>query len=179
MVPSPANTSPAEHWYLAYSKPRQEAIAVQQLQNQGYLTYAPLCPVRRKPGRPKPADASPRLEPMFPRYVFLRPGREGQTLTPVRSTRGVCTLVSFGLGPVEVPPEVIANVRVAEQLAHQQNPLGIATVPVGSFVRLADERLQALQGLVTAVSGERITILLNILGREKALTVAHEEVVLC
>ncbi len=169
----------SELWYLAYSKPNQEPIAIQQLNNQGYLTYAPLCPVRRKPGRVKVVGTSREMEYMFPRYIFVRPGQASQSLSPVRSTRGICTLVSFGEGPVAVATEVIEQVRAAERLAKELNPLGIEPVPVGAQVRLADERLQALEGLVTAVAGERITILLNILGREKSLTVRHDQVQLC
>lgn len=50
---------------------------------------------------------------------------------------------------------------------------------VGQQVRLRHESLQALQGLVTAVAGERVTLLLNILGRDKCLKVHHSELELC
>ncbi|MFM6985557.1 MAG: transcription termination/antitermination NusG family protein [Hydrogenophaga sp.] len=169
----------ASHWYLAYSKPRQEQQAVQQLVNQGYSAYAPLCPVRRKPGQARPANGVVAVEPMFPRYVFLRPGRPAQGLAPVRNTRGISCLVSFGAGPVVVPPQVIEEVKAAEQLARQQNPLGLETLAVGSTVRMADGRLNALQGLVTAVAGDRVSLLLNILGRDHTVTVRHEDVQPC
>lgn len=175
-----AETDTTTHaWYLAYSKPRQEHIAEQQLLQQGYITYLPQCPLRQKSSRIRSSGTSSELESMFPRYVFVRPGRPSQSLAPVRSTRGITTLVSFGHGPVEVPPEVIEQVREAERLARLQKPWDIEPVPVGSFVRLADERLRALEGLVTAVAGDRVTILLNILGREKSLTVGHNQVELC
>lgn len=154
-------------------------MALEQLDNQGYLTYAPMSPVRRKLGRVRVAGTGREMEYMFPRYIFVRPGHAGQSISPVRSTRGICTLVSFGEGPVAVRPEIMEQVRTAERLAKELNPLGIEPVPLGTRVRLADERLQALEGLVTAVAGERITILLSILGREKSLTVAHHQVQLC
>ncbi|PIV88503.1 MAG: transcriptional activator RfaH, partial [Hydrogenophilales bacterium CG17_big_fil_post_rev_8_21_14_2_50_63_12] len=33
---------------------------------------------------------------MFPRYCFMRCGRDGQSIAPIRSTPGVLGLVRFG-----------------------------------------------------------------------------------
>lgn len=176
-LPPPDNTEPP--WYLVYSKPRQEFIAAEQLARQGYVAYLPVCEHRTKTGR-KAAPAQPGMsEPMFPRYVFFRAGRTQQSLAPVRSTRGVCTLVSFGLGPVTVSPDVIEQVRHAEALRASVDRLNLPPMGVGDQVRLRNESLQALQGLVTAVAGERVTLLLNILGRDKLLKVHHSELELC
>ena len=32
------------HWYLIYTKPRQEKVALQNLEQQGYQCYLPLLP---------------------------------------------------------------------------------------------------------------------------------------
>jgi transcriptional antiterminator RfaH len=166
-------------WYLAYSKPRQEQTVVQELCNQGYQAYAPLRAKRRRLGRSAIGGGAKATEFMFPRYVFFQPGRPGQSIAPVRSTRGVNHLVSFGHGPVRVPAAVVEQVRAVEALLARTEPLGPDPVPVGSHVQLASPELQALHGLVTAVAGERITILLSILGREKSLTVRHDQIQLC
>lgn len=166
-------------WYLVYSKPRQEFIAAEQLTRQGYVAYLPVCEHRSKTGRKAAPEQPGTPEPMFPRYVFLQTGRSQQSLAPVRSTRGVCTLVSFGLGPVTVSPDVIEHVRQAEALRASVDQLNLPPMAVGQQVRLRNESLQALQGLVTAVAGERVTLLLNILGRDKCLKVHHSELELC
>jgi transcriptional antiterminator RfaH len=35
------------HWYLIHTKPRQESIAVENLQQQGYTSYSPLFNVEK------------------------------------------------------------------------------------------------------------------------------------
>lgn len=169
----------ATPWYLAYSKPRQEVLAAQELAKQGYVAYLPQCEKRSKTGRKTASEPQQAMEPMFPRYVFFRLGRPQQSLAPVRSTRGVCTLVSFGLGPVRVAAEIVEQVREIEALRASVDSLNLPPMAVGDHVRLRDERLQALQGLVTAVAGERVTLLLNILGREKCIKVHHSELEIC
>lgn len=166
-------------WYLVYSKPRQEFIAAEQLNRQGYVTYLPVCEHRTRTGRKASPELQGAAEPMFPRYVFVQTGRAQQSLSPVRSTRGVCTLVSFGFGPVTVSPDVIEHVRHVEALRASVDQLNLPPMTVGQQVRLRHESLQALQGLVTAVAGERVTLLLNILGRDKCLKVHHSELELC
>lgn len=55
-------------WYLIHSKPRQEDLALDNLQRQGYECYLPLISIEKL--RRKllvPAD-----EPLFSRYFFIR-----------------------------------------------------------------------------------------------------------
>ena len=54
-------------WYLIYTKPRQERVALEYLQPQSYATYLPLMRnQRRRKGRYVRT-----VEPMFPRYLFV------------------------------------------------------------------------------------------------------------
>ncbi len=161
-------------WYLAYSKPRLERQAVEQLENQGYVTYLPVC----LPGRRARSGhgAALALEPMFPRYVFFRRGHPQQALGPARSTRGVSTLVSFGIGPAVISDCLINAVREVERVRRLDDASSASAFKVGDHVRLSRERLQCLEGMVTAVAGERVTLLLRILGRETALRVHCSEV---
>ena len=85
----------ATHWYLAYTKPRCEHTASAQLARQGYAVYLPLYKtlVRTAEGM------AVRHGPMFPRYVFFRPGSAGQSIAPVRSSvavGAVCPPISRG-----------------------------------------------------------------------------------
>ena len=169
-------------WYLAYSQPRQERLAAEQLANQGYVSYLPLCaPSRRRRPSAKPATAAvpapaPELEPMFPRYVFFRRGSPQQGLSPARHTRGVSTLVSFGACPATVRAELVDAVREVERLRRASDADPTPPFRVGDRVRLCDEALQNLQCMVTAVSGQRVSLLLQILGRDKEVCVHHTAV---
>ncbi len=124
-----------------------------------------------------PAPASglgTRLEPMFPRYVFFKPGSPAQNLSPARSTHGVCTLVSFGQGPAPVHTQLIEHIWSLEALRNQAALQDLTPFQSGTAVRLKGERLQALQGLVITSSAQRVTVLLEILGRPTAVHTQHE-----
>ena len=54
-------------WYLLYSKPRQEGVAVENLKRQGYETYLPLIRTRRR----RQGQYVSLVEPMFPRYLLI------------------------------------------------------------------------------------------------------------
>ena len=161
-------------WYLVYSQPRQEKLAAEQLANQGYVSYLPLCaPAPRSRASARPA---PELEPMFPRYVFFRRGSAQQALGPARHTRGVSTLVSFGACPATVRADLVEAVREVERLRRASRAPTTLPFGVGDRVRLCHENLQSLQCMVTAVSGQRVSLLLQILGREKEVSVHHTAV---
>ena len=62
-----------DRWYLAYTKPRQEAVAHANLEQQGFEAYLPLFKKFKKTEQGPVAL----FEPMFPRYLLFRPGRLG------------------------------------------------------------------------------------------------------
>lgn len=87
----PKETSTTEAWYVVYTKPRQEDIALINLERQGYLPKMRIERIRRK-------KAVVLSEPMFPRYLFIRldSSEQGKSWSPIRSTLGVARLVRFG-----------------------------------------------------------------------------------
>lgn len=97
-------------WYLVHSKPRQENIARQQLERQGYTTYLPLISTRRK----RSGRTVKVIAPMFPRYLFINLSDETDDWRPIRSTIGVANLVRFAQAPARVPDNLIAALRERE-----------------------------------------------------------------
>ena len=55
------------HWYLVHTKPRQEVVALLNLERQGYECYLPLIRVERV----RRHFAQIVTEAMFPRYRFI------------------------------------------------------------------------------------------------------------
>lgn len=160
-------------WYVAFSKPKQEELARQQLMNQGFEAYLPLF---KKVGKPRAADPHGTLivrEPMFPRYVFFKPGLATQSVAAARSTRGVTSLVSFGFILATVSDELIDAIRALEFEREQSDLAQITPFQPGTRVRLREKGLQCLEGLVVSVSSKRVTLLLEILGRQKEVCVDH------
>ena len=167
--------APALNWYLAYTKPKQEHIAEQHLGRQGYQTYLPLYKqYQSRKGRGQSADhAGVVYQPMFPRYVFFQPGSPRQGLSAARSTRGVSTLVSFGQGPAALDIGLIEQIRQAERERARAELATISPYQPGAQVRLRGHGMKGLIGLVLAVTNQRVTMLLDFLGRQQIVDVDH------
>ena len=93
------------HWYLVHTKPRQEKCALENLHRQGYQCYLPTIPAEKlRQGLLTVAD-----EPLFPRYLFIRLGQgdTAKSWAPIRSTKGVSRLVSFGVEPAKVADNLV------------------------------------------------------------------------
>lgn len=166
-------------WYVAHTKPRQEALALENLQRQAFEVYLPLFKTFKVPrrGRAQSAgDAMTGSEPMFPRYIFLRPTRAQQSLSSVRSTLGISRLVLFGAQPATIRQELLDDIRQAENLRNHADLSQISPYQPGMAVRLQDPAFSGLQALVQAVSVDRVTLLLEILGRPQTLDVGFSQI---
>ena len=86
-------------WYLLYSKPRQEGVAVENLKRQGYETYLPLVRTRRR----RQGQYVSLVEPMFPRYLFIHLSDQTDNWGPIRSTRAEPAAPPAPKPPVDDP----------------------------------------------------------------------------
>ena len=101
--PSPItpSASPATlSWYVVHTKIRQEALAMTNLNRQGFECYMPMLKMEKM----RRHKATLVEEPMFPRYLFIRldTSGSGPSWSPIRSTLGVSQLVRFGGQPAVV-----------------------------------------------------------------------------
>jgi transcriptional antiterminator RfaH len=148
-------------WFAVFSKPRREAEAVEQLERQGYTAFLPKVRTRRRL-RGQWQDI---VEPMFPRYLFLRATLGLDDLRPVRSTRGVIGLVRFGGEPRPVPEPVMAELR---RLCAGLD--GVLELPEplapGSRVRVLEGPFAGCEAELLSLDGQRrALVLLELLGR--------------
>lgn len=159
--PAVANQRPP--WYVAHCKPKSERIARDHLERQGYICYLPLIKVY------SPRKASlVRLDPMFPRYLFCQPGTAEQSIAPIRSTTGVMDLIRFGNKPAQLDEAVVYTIRDVESAQHQQKAGELSGLVIGQWVRIQSGALSNLEGLVSQIANERVTILLELLGKTTA-----------
>jgi transcriptional antiterminator RfaH len=161
------NSSKDKHWYLVQTKPRQEHLAQENLERQGYSTYLPLIRnIRRRLGNRHYTD-----EPFFPRYMFIRLNTLTDNWAPIRSTIGVINLVRFGQWPTPVPDNLIQQIR------DKANPdTGLHEIErelnKGDRVRILDGPLMGYEGIFLAPSGqERVLVLMEIMGKQARLKV--------
>ncbi len=112
MVDNNLSQDHAKHgfWCLVYTKPRQERVAYKNLSNQFSEVYLPLLAVKKR------ANGVLRLvdTPMFSRYVFLYMRPDIDSFAPIRSTKGVSHLVTFGKKVARVPEEFISFLKQHE-----------------------------------------------------------------
>lgn len=155
----------AEHekrrWYLVYTKTKKEDLAKVNLERQGYPVYLPLMRTpRRRSGR-----RIIRVEPMFPRYLFIHLDAETDNWAPIRSTLGVVSLVRFGMFPSPVPDQLVEALRGREDEAGVQD-IPVHTFEEGQRVRIEEGPFTGYEGILLARTGqERVLILLDIVDK--------------
>lgn len=159
-------------WYLAYTKPRQEEIARVNLEQQGFEVYLPLFKKFKKTEQ-GPVSV---FEPMFPRYIFFKPGKLGQSISAVRSTKGITTLVRFGVEPAVIDEALLRRIRQLEEDRNHATLLELSKLKAGQTVRLQHTALAGVEGLIQNVSSKRVEVLLEILGRPAVVQLEHHQV---
>lgn len=155
--------NPGRDWYLVYTKPRQEEVALANLERQGYGAYLPrVRQVQRRHGR--------RFEvvgPLFPRYLFIHLDAGTDNWGPIRSTVGVASLVRFGHEPARVPDALVAFLQDREGAEGLHEWAVPAEFAAGDRVRVAEGAFQGYRGILLARSSrERVLVLLDILGKQ-------------
>ena len=157
-----------QHWFAVQSKPRQERVAQEHLQRQGFTTYLPMLSVRRQ----RRGQWQAVVEPLFPRYLFIQLDINQQSLAPVRSTRGVAQLVRFGHLLHAVPDSVIVYLKQQESSITDTREDDALPFKAGDEVRLLDGPFAGLTGIYTATEADqRALLLVELLGRENELVV--------
>jgi transcriptional antiterminator RfaH len=156
-------------WYVCFTKPRQEAVALQRLQAQGFDAYLPELSrwVRHSRGWKRSCCA------LFPRYLFVRPAHAAQSISPIRSTGGVTSLVRFGPQLARLPQthfEALQGVLAQAAEALPSHPF-----TEGMAVAFAEGPLKGLQGMVSCVAEERVTVLFTLVGQAQRAVVAPNQ----
>lgn len=161
-------------WYVAQTRPRQEAVAELNLQRQDFTCYLPRF-TRRKRVRGHWQSVT---EPLFPGYIFVNLDLTQGHIAPLFSTKGIKTLVRFGLQYQPFPDAGIDYLRQQEMLQTKTDDEGLP-LPFreGDAVRILDGPLAGLQGVYQCTRGQdRVLVLIHILGAEKPVEVPVDSV---
>lgn len=157
-------------WYLLVTKPRGEEKAQRNLENQDYRAWLPRIRERKRVG----GGYRNVVAPMFPRYLFVRLEAGVEDWGPIRSTPGVSGLVRFGMWPPPVPDALVVG------LMRTMDSTGVCdlsrpAVQPGERVRVLEGAMAGYEGVCQARNGrERVTILLDIVGRQTPVTLAED-----
>jgi len=145
-------------------------IARENLERQGYTCYLPLCRRRRR----RMGKFVAMIESLFPRYLFISLDSQNDDWSPIRSTRGVLSLVRFGNRPATVPDALIDMMRARDDAD------GIQALPEPGFrsgdaVRVTAGAMAGYEALFLARKGcERVLLLMDILGKQTRIEIAGD-----
>ena len=152
-------------WYLIKTKPRQEKIAIVNLENQNYQVYCPFASINNK------------NQFLFPGYLFIHLDNESQDWSPIRSTKGVLNFVRFGINFAKIPDKVIDLITQNEK--NTANKIkNINDFSKGDKVQITDGVFKSCIAIFQSIkSDERVLILLNLLGQEQTINIKKKSLV--
>jgi transcriptional antiterminator RfaH len=150
---------------VVHTKIRQEALAMTNLNRQGFECYIPMIKMEKL----RRHKATLVEEPMFPRYLFIRldTSGSGPSWSPIRSTLGVSQLVRFGGQPALVDSKLIELLRTREQVGQPER-----LFKSGEKVVVADGPFAGIEAIFkTADAESRSMILLEMLSKPVAMRI--------
>lgn len=159
------------NWYLLHTKIRQEKIALENLERQGFECFLPVILAEKLRG----SILKVVEEPLFTRYMFIRldDNINSQSWSPIRSTIGVSRLVSFGHKPARIEDALIDELRargngqeVQKRRFEQGDPVVITKGPFSG--------VEAIFEIKDAQ--ERVIVLLNILSKQVRMSLSPAEI---
>jgi transcriptional antiterminator RfaH len=156
------------NWYVIHTKPRQEQRALLNLEQQGYECFLPLLATEKL----QQGALTVVNEPLFPRYVFVRldTGESARSWGPIRSTKGVSRLVTFGTEPAKAPESLIETLRTQSKIMSEQ-PQRLFSP--GQRLLVTDGPFSGIEAVYQMSDGEsRVMVLIELLSKPTQLKVA-------
>lgn len=157
---SPAAVETA-HWYVIYTKPRQEFRALENLLQQSFEAFLPLHQSERlQRGKLQLIE-----EPLFKRYLFVRFDAAHSPWHVIRNTFGVSEVVRTGGQLAKVPTPLIQalmQVKTTPQSLFQR----------GEMLRVTDGPFRDLQAVYEMQDGDhRAIVLIELLNKMQKIAV--------
>jgi len=153
------------HWFLIHTKIRQENVALENLELQGYECFLPQINAEKL----RNGTLQVVREPLFPRYLFIRLGTDlaSQSWSPIRSTLGVSRLVTFGQAPAKIEEDLVSAIRTQTDTAAIQ----ARHFNEGEAVVVTEGPFAGLGAIYQMASGEgRVMVLLNLMSKQVKMT---------
>lgn len=157
-------------WYCVRARPKQEGVATRLLRSE--LGLEVFCPkIRFK--RARSTGVAWVNEAMFPGYLFVR-FVYPELYRRIAATSGVAKTLAFGGRPCVLDESIISDLR---QYVADGETIEIASdLKEGEEVKVIEGPFLGVRALVTRIlpAGERVAILLNLLGQEREVEVSSK-----
>lgn len=158
-------------WYVVQTKPQEEDLVRQRLQNADFEVFLPRIKVAVRGSR-----GATRIRALFPAYLFMRCDfNDSNVVHMIKYTRGVRKILG-GDSPVPLPDVVIETIKerlgegdvVAQQMVFQK----------GDKVRIKNGWMEDLVGVLEKpVSAQgRVRVLLNIVNKAVRAELSSAEI---
>ena len=163
------NANNGSSWYALHIRSRWEGTTAGLLRGKGLETFLPTYTAKRKwSDRFKVVEA-----PLFPGYVFCR--FDVHNRLPVLITPGVISVVGRGKTPIAVDDAEILSIQAAIGSGIPMEPW--AYVEIGERVRIKDDVLDGMEGILTSFKGsQRVVISVTLLRRSVALEIDRSRI---
>lgn len=153
------NDKNGSEWYVIYCKFRKESAAEQSLIAKGYEVYRPVI-------KNKKSDES-----LFPRYLFLRMADLAASFQDVQYTYGLSGFVRFADQYARTNNQTIEQIRRCEKF-HNDKRAASELITKGDIVEVNGCGFDNLEATFQEHNKDkRVTVLLEILGRESKVSV--------
>lgn len=161
----------ARLWYVLHTKSRFENVVNEGLAKKSIEVFLPKVTVRSKR---RDRKAMIRV-PLFPGYVFVKTDLAPQSHLEIVKTAGAVRLIGSHQGPVAVPDETIASLKIMVAANHP--------VTTGYQLKKGDKVL-VISGPFAGVSGTfvrygakgRVVVNIEALGQYAGVEVSEEEI---
>lgn len=153
-------------WYVLQTKTKQERLAINNLDEQGFETYLPLYKRRRRDKW--------LISPLFPGYLFIKLDLRDMNWKSVNGTCGVKRIMCMDPEmPSPVPREIMEVLMQTEFVEDLEKVF----IP-GDKLKISEGMFRGHIGTCETSSHKRVTLLLNILGGERRVQIDATKVVM-
>ncbi|MGB0035844.1 MAG: transcription termination/antitermination NusG family protein [Candidatus Acidiferrales bacterium] len=159
----------SQRWFALQVRTRWESSTALLLSGKGYQTLLPTYHTKKRwNGKTREINA-----PLFPGYVFCQ--FDAQKRLPILVTPGVISVVGRGRIPHPVDDGEIAAIQTVVSSGYHAEPWPY--LEVGQKIRIEDEALSGLEGILISFKGNRrIIVSVSLLRRSVALEIDRSRV---
>jgi len=154
-----------KRWYLIKTKPRQEQIAISNLEMQYYKVYCPNATINQK------------NVVLFPGYLFIHLDSKKQNWGPIRSTKGVKNFVRFGLKYAWIHDSIIDFIK-ANEIITKEKIENFNEFKIGEKVEITEGIFKNYIAIVKSIEpDERVVLLLNLIGQQQSINLKQNSII--
>ena len=161
-----------EIWILTYTKPKQEMLANENLQRQGFKTFLPLIAHTNKNKELKPP------QPIFPRYLFVQINLELNNWASINSTYGVSHIVMFSEKFTSIPKNIIKLIQEKlDEFGIYREDVSIVDYQKGDLVSIKEGRFAGIEAIfLSKKSKDRVRLLLKLLNSSVVTEIPESDI---